>query len=190
MYCKRTRQWMVTGSHKQWPAHLLATTQIDRTDTRRVWSFFWSAHTDTLVGAVRTPTTAFGGLGVRHIGQHICWPLHRFIGRARVAFGLFLLVGTYRQFWWASARLPQLALVPAIRHIDILADGTSTSGWQQYQHYRHHHRNNSVQQWLATTPILPAPSPDTCATLAQQHWHYPGSQSPTHNAYTRMVTAA
>ena len=185
---------MVTGSHKQWPAHLLATTQIDRADTSRVWSFFWSAHTDTLVGAARTPTTAFGGLGVRHIGQHNCWPLHRLIGLTSAAFGLFVSSAPTDIFGGRVHVYHSWHRTQFLDTLIFLADGTSASGWQQHQHYRHHYRNNSEQRWrnnVGTTRVLnlqpttPTPAwlrqpdsraplqPDTvpqrCNTLRTQH---------------------
>ena len=185
---------MVTGSHKQWPAHLLATTQIDRADTSRVWSFFWSAHTDTLVGAARTPTTAFGGLGVRHSGQYICWPLHRLIGLTSAAFGLFVSSAPTDIFGGRVHVYHSWHRTQFLDTLIFLADGTSASGWQQHQHYRHHYRNNSEQRWrnnVGTTRVLnlqpttPTPAwlrqpdsraplqPDTvpqrCNTLRTQH---------------------
>ena len=217
MQASRTTM-VVTGSHKQWPAHLLAITQIDRTGARRVWSLFWSASTDILVDE--------RGPHAYHIGQHICWPLHRLIGRERVAFGLSS--GRHLPtFWWASTRPPPhhrlIGLTSAafglfvssaptdnfggrvhVYHswhrtqfldtLIFLADGTSASGWQQHQHYRHHYRNNSEQRWrnnVGTTRVLnlqpttPTPAwlrqpdsraplqPDTvpqrCNTLRTQH---------------------
>ena len=99
------RAWSARLPH--WPAHLLATTQIDRIDKRRVWSF--------------------------------------------------RLVGTYRHFWWTSACLPQLAPDSVSGHFDIFG-------------------GRDVRQWLATTPTLPAPSPEQqCATVVGNNTNITGT---------------
>jgi len=186
MHCTRTRQRLVTGSHKQWPAHLLAITQIDRTGARRVWSLFWSASTDILVDE--------RGPHAYHIGQHICWPLHRLIGLTSAAFGLFVSSEPTDNFGGRVHVYHSWHRTQFLDTLIFLADGTSASGWQQHQHYRHHYRNNSEQRWrnnVGTTRVLnlqpttPTPAwlrqpdsraplqPDTvpqrCNTLRTQH---------------------
>jgi len=157
---------VVTGSHKHWPAHLLANSQIDRTGARRVLVFIMVGtyrHSGGRARSARLPQWPAHLLAITQIDR---------TGTYTRRVWSFRLVGTYRHFWWTSACLPQLAPDSVSGHFDIFG-------------------GRDVRQWLATTPTLPAPLPEQqCATLVQQRWHYPGSQSPTHNAYTRMVTAA
>lgn len=146
MQASRTTM-VVTGSHKHWPAHLLANSQIDRTGARRIWSLFCSAPTDILVE--RGPH-AYHSLW--RTGRPPQWPVHLLattqidrIDKRRV--WSFRLVGTYRHFWWTSACLPQLSPDSVSGHFDIFG-------------------GRDVRQWLATTPTLPH----------HHHHYYPKKQ--------------
>ena len=153
---------------------------------RHLPTFWWSA--------VRTPTTACGGLDVRHSGQYICWPLQRLIGLTSAAFGLFVSSAPTDIFGGRVHVYHSWHRTQFLDTLIFLADGTSANGWQQHQHYRHHYRNNSEQRWrnnVGTTRVLnlqpttPTPAwlrqpdsraplqPDTvpqrCNTLRTQH---------------------